>query len=101
MEMRAVSGGVEKWSAMNRAMLRAESFMAAALAFPNHKRANKWKKMAEILASDSIEKWEIEDAQIYHPVWLRPYINYLDLTGRTEVFQSPVMKFYFDYFSGC
>ncbi len=87
-----------EWGAMNRAMLRAESFMAAAVAFPNHKDAKKWKKMAEILASDSIGKWEIEDAQIYHPVWLRPYVNYLDLTGRTEVFQSPIMKFYFDFF---
>jgi len=87
-----------EWGAMNRAMLRAESFMAAAVAFPDHKDAKKWKKMGEILASDSIEKWEIEDAQIYHPVWLRPYMNYLDLTGRTEVFQSPIMKFYFDYF---
>jgi len=87
-----------EWGAMNRAMLRAESFMAAAVAFPDHPNAKKWKKMAEILASDSIEKWEIEDAQIYHPVWLRPCVNYLDLTGRTEVFQSPIMKFYFDYF---
>jgi hypothetical protein len=87
-----------EWSAMNRAMLRAESLMAAAVAFPDHENAKKWRKMAEILASDSIEQWEIEDAQIYHPVWLRPYVNYLDLTGRTEVFNSPLMKFYFDYF---
>lgn len=87
-----------EWGAMNRAMLRAESFMAAAVTFPDHQDAKKWRKMAENLASDSIEKWEIEDAQIYHPVWLRPYVNYLDLTGRTDVFQSPIMKFYFDYF---
>jgi len=87
-----------EWGAMNRAMLRAESFMASVVAFPDHPHARKWLKMAAILASDSIEKWEIEDAQIYHPVWLRPYINYLDLSGQTATFQSPVMKFYFDYF---
>ncbi|MFZ5519284.1 MAG: hypothetical protein ACOY90_21815 [Candidatus Zhuqueibacterota bacterium] len=87
-----------EWGAMNRAMLRAESFMASAVAFPDHPHAKKWLKMAEILAGDSIGKWEIEDAQIYHPVWLRSYINYLDLSGRTDRFQSPVMKFYFDYF---
>jgi len=87
-----------EWGAMNRAMLRAESFMAAFITFPEHAHAKKWKKMAEILASDSIEKWEIEDAQIYHPVWLMPYINYLDMTNRTEVFNSPVMRFYFEYF---
>jgi len=87
-----------EWGAMNRAMLRAESFMAATVTFPDHPHAKKWKKMAEILGSDNIGKWEIEDAQIYHPVWLMPYINYLDMTGRTDVFNSPVMKFYFDYF---
>jgi len=87
-----------EWGAMNRAMLRAESFMAAAVAFPDHSHAKKWKKMAEYLANDSIEKWEIEDAQIYHPVWLRPYMNYIDLSGQTHVFQSPIMRFYFDYF---
>ena len=87
-----------EWGAMNRAMLRAESLMAAAVLFPDHPHADKWRKMSEILASDSIGKWEIEDAQIYHPVWLRPYIHYLDLTGQQHLFQFPVMKFYFDYF---
>jgi hypothetical protein len=86
-----------EWGAHNRAMLRAESLIAAAVAFPDHEDAKKWRKMAEILASDSIEKWEIEDAQIYHAVWLRAYINYLDIAGTTEVFSSPMLKFYFDY----
>ncbi|MBN1542858.1 hypothetical protein JW992_11985 [candidate division KSB1 bacterium] len=87
-----------EWGAMNRTMLRAESLIAAATCFPDHPRAGEWKKMAEILASDSLEKWEIEDAQIYHSVWLRPYIQYLDLSNRSELFASPMMKFYFDYF---
>jgi hypothetical protein len=87
-----------EWGAMNRALLRAESFMAAAVTFPDHPDAGKWRKMAEILAHDSLESWEIEDAQIYHPVWLRPYVNYLDLSDQTHLFQSPIMKFYFDYF---
>ncbi|HDL18880.1 MAG TPA: hypothetical protein ENH29_07485 [Bacteroidetes bacterium] len=87
-----------EWGAMNRAMLRAESLIAAAVAFPQHKDAAKWRKMAEILASDSMEKWEIEDAQIYHPVWLHAYVDYLDRSGKTRLFQSPMLKFYFDYF---
>ena len=86
-----------EWGAHNRAMLRAESLISAAVAFPDHPDALKWLQMAEILASDTIEKWEIEDAQIYHAVWLRAYINYLDISGQTEVFQSPILKFYFDY----
>ncbi|HKJ69046.1 MAG TPA: hypothetical protein VKA68_13890, partial [bacterium] len=87
-----------EWSAMNRAMLRAESFMAAALAFPKHPHADDWRKMAEILADDSLGKWEIEDAQIYHAVWLKAYIHYLDLTGQDRVFRSPMMQYYFRYF---
>ncbi|HKJ69981.1 MAG TPA: hypothetical protein VKA68_18665, partial [bacterium] len=87
-----------EWSAMNRAMLRAESFMAAALSFPSHPHADDWRKMAEILADDSLGKWEIEDAQIYHAVWLKAYIHYLDLTGQDRVFRSPMMQYYFRYF---
>lgn len=87
-----------EWGAMNRAMLRAESLMAASIAFPDHPRAATWRKMAEILASDTIRSWEIEDASIYHPIWLHAYVNYLDLAGHDEVFASPMVKYYFDYF---
>ena len=83
-----------EWGAMNRALLRAESLMAAYRAFPDDPDAAKWHKMAVILAEDSIGKWEIEDASIYHAVWLRSYINYLDLAGRTDVFDSPIFRFY-------
>ncbi|NND71219.1 MAG: hypothetical protein HKN43_06545 [Rhodothermales bacterium] len=87
-----------EWGPMNRAMLRAESLLAASLAFPEHPRSGTWRKMAEILASDTIGKWEIEDASVYHPIWLHAYVNYVDLSGRQSAFESPMMKFYFDYF---
>ncbi len=87
-----------EWGAMNRAMLRAESLMAASLAFPGHKRAATWRKMASILASDTIGHWEIEDASVYHPIWLHAYVNYLDLSGNHDGFDAAVMKFYFEYF---
>jgi len=86
-----------EWGAMNRALLRAESFMAAYRAFPDHPDASKWLKMSRILADDSIGKWEIEDASIYHAVWLRSYMNYLDLADRTEAFDSPIFRFYPHY----
>ena len=86
-----------EWGAMNRAMLRAESFMAAALAFPDHPDADKWKKMGKILADDNIGKWEIEDAQIYHAVWMRACMSYIDMTGQQELFHNPMMRYYFDY----
>ena len=86
-----------EWGAMNRALLRAESFMAASKAIPDHPSAAKWRKMSEILASDNIGKWEIEDASIYHAVWLRSYIGFVDLAGMSGAFESPMFKFYFDY----
>ncbi len=87
-----------EWGAMNRAMLRAESLIAASLAFPDHPRAGDWKKMATILASDTIGQWEIEDASVYHPIWLYAYVNYVDLANNPRAFESPMLKFYFDYF---
>lgn len=86
-----------EWGAMNRAMLRAESFMAAARALPEHPSAGKWEKMSRILADDSINKWEIEDASIYHAVWLRSYIGYIDLARIQGAFESPMFAFYFHY----
>ena len=86
-----------EWGAMNRALLRAESFMAAAVTLPDHPSASKWRMMGEILASDNINKWEIEDASIYHAVWLRSYIGYVDLAGMSDAFESPILRFYFDY----
>ncbi|MCK5740314.1 heparinase II/III family protein, partial [bacterium] len=88
-----------EWGAMNRAILRSESLMAAAATFPDYPDAGKWRKMAEIIAGDTIASWEIEDAQSYHPIWLRAYLNYLDYADQTEVYQSPVLKYYFDYFT--
>lgn len=87
-----------EWGAMNRAMLRAESLIAASIAFPENPRAGVWRKMAEILASDTIGQWEIEDASVYHPIWLYAYANYLDLVGNQAAFQSPMMRYYFEYF---
>jgi hypothetical protein len=86
-----------EWGAMNRALLRAESYMAASKALPDHPSAAKWRKMSEILAGDNIGKWEIEDASIYHAVWLRSYIGFVDLAGVSDAFDSPMFKFYFDY----
>lgn len=87
-----------EWGAMNRAMLRAESLLAASVAFPDHPRAATWSKMARILASDTIGQWEIEDASVYHPIWLYAYVNYLDIAKNKRAFESPMLKFYFDYF---
>ncbi len=87
-----------EWGTHNRAMLRAEALLYASLALPQHPHAGKWKHMSEILGGDSMKQWEIEDATVYHPVWLTSLYSYADASGRKELFDSPLTKFYPQYF---
>jgi len=87
-----------EWGTHNRAMLRAEALIYAAQALPNHQHAAKWKQMAKILADDSMKQWEIEDATVYHPVWLTALYSYADASAQPELFDSPLTKYYQKYF---
>jgi hypothetical protein len=87
-----------EWSAMNRAMLRAEALYYGALALSRHANAGKWKQLAETLASDSLKQWEIEDASHYQPIWLLSVFSYAEISGRTEFFDSPIVHYYMEYF---
>ena len=87
-----------EWGAHNRAMLRAESLYYGAVALAHHPNAKKWKQLAETLASDSLKQWEIEDATGYHSVWLYSLFSYVDISGQTDALQSPIIKYYLDYF---
>jgi hypothetical protein len=87
-----------EWGAHNRAMLRAESLLYGSLALAHHPHAGRWKQLAETLASDSLNQWEIEDATGYHGVWLYSLFSYADLSGQAGVLQSVQVKFYLDYF---
>lgn len=88
-----------EWGAHNRAMLRAESLIYAVLAMPNHPNAKKWKQMAERIANDNLTQWEIEDATVYHPVWLMSLYSYAEASQNPELFDSPLTKYYLDYFT--
>lgn len=87
-----------EWGTHNRAMLRAECLMYASLAMPNHPNAKKWKQMAETIASDNLKQWEVEDATGYHSVWLMALYSYAEAAGETELFRSPLTRYYLDYF---
>lgn len=87
-----------EWGAHNRALLRAESLYYGALALAQHSHAKKWKQLAETLASDSLNQWEIEDATHYHAVWLYSLFSYAEISGRTDVLHSAQVKYYLDYF---
>ncbi len=88
-----------EWGTHNRAMLRAEALYYAFLAFPDHPHAAKWKKMAEAIASDNINNWEIEDASNYNPVWLHALFSYAEAAGREDVYTSPMIHYYLDYYA--
>lgn len=87
-----------EWSAMNRAMLRAEALYYGALALPRNANAKKWKQLAETLASDSLKQWEIEDASHYQPIWLLSVFSYAEISGRTDFLDSPIVHYYMEYF---
>ncbi len=84
---------------MNRTMLRAESLAWAVKALPTHPRAAVWEKQRKALGDDNWGNWEIEDATIYHGVWLYALMGYADALGRLdELFKTPEVYYYAHYF---
>ncbi len=102
---RDVAGSIDflfhfpEWGTHNRAILRSEAMMYGVLAMPNHPHASKWKKMAEVIASDNLREWEIEDASLYQPVWLLSLFTYAEATKQEEALRSPIMMYYMKYFT--
>lgn len=88
-----------EWGTHNRAMLRAEALLYAALAMPGHPNAGRWRQMADVLANDNLKQWEIEDATVYHPVWLMALYSYVEAAKKPELFNSPLTKYYLQYFT--
>ena len=87
-----------EWGAHNRAMLRAEGLAWSARALPAHPNAAHWRAMARALADDSIAAWEIEDAALYHPIWLQALLRYGEATG-VDVASTPQFRFYMASFA--
>ena len=88
-----------EWGTMNRTMLRAESLAWAVRALPDHPRAEVWRMQDRALADDNWGNWEIEDATIYHGVWLYALMGHADVTGRVgALFRTPEIYYYAQYF---
>lgn len=87
-----------EWGPHNRALLRAECLAWCAKALPDHPSAGTWSDLSRVLADDSYGQWEIEDAQIYHPIWLLALFRHADVTGRGEVMRSLQVRYYLKYF---
>jgi len=88
-----------EWGAMNRTMLRAESLAWAIRAMKNHPRAAAYETQRRALGDDNWGNWEIEDASLYHGVWLYSLLGYADALGRQEeLFKTPEFYYYTQYF---
>lgn len=87
-----------EWGAHNRAILRAEALYYGYLAMPDHPSAARWQQMAEVIASDNLGEWEIEDASHYNAIWLRSLFAYADLAGQEAIFEQPFLPYYAEYY---
>lgn len=89
----------QEWGAMNRAMLRAECLAWALRAVPNYPSAGVWRMNLNALLGDNWGTWEIEDATIYHGVWLYSLLGCAEAMQKMpELFQTPEMYYYAQYF---
>lgn len=88
-----------EWGTMNRTVLRAETLAWAIRALPDHERTPVWEMQRRALGDDNWGNWEIEDATIYHGVWLYALMGYADAMGRLpELFRTPEIYYYAHYF---
>ena len=89
----------QEWGPMNRTALRAESLAWAIRAVPEHPKRPMWKMMRKALGDDNWGNWEIEDATIYHGVWLYALCGYsYAMENMEELFKTPEMYYYAHYF---
>lgn len=89
----------QEWGPMNRTALRAESLAWAVRALPDHPDTNKWEMQRKALGDDNWGNWQIEDATIYHGVWLYALLGYADAMGKLDkLLDTPEMYYYTHYF---
>jgi hypothetical protein len=89
----------QEWGPMNRTALRAETLAWAVRALPDFPQAGVWEMQRKALGDDNWGNWEIEDATIYHAVWLYALLGYSDVMGRMEnLLKTPEMYYYAQYF---
>ncbi len=88
-----------EWGSHNRAMLRALGFLLGAQALPQHPHVRQWIRTAEAISADNLQAWEVEDATVYHPVWLHTVLRYAEAAGTPRVHSSVFLHYYLEYFT--
>lgn len=87
-----------EWGGHNRSVIRADAADLAARVLPDAPGAGAWMAMADALAADSVDHWEIEDASTYHPVWLYYLLRLQERRGAVAGLRSPFLRWYVEYF---
>lgn len=89
----------QEWGPMNRTALRAETLAWAVRALPHHPQVQVWDMQRKALGDDNWGNWEIEDATLYHAVWLYALLGYADVLGQMDqLLKTPEMYYYAQYF---
>lgn len=88
-----------EWGPMNRALVRATGLLFAAKAMPQHPNSTKWMKIAQSLYEDSIQQWQIEDAQLYQGIWLYQFIMIKESLNEYRSVIDLMLEFYSELFS--
>jgi len=89
----------QEWGAMNRTALRAEALSWAVKVLDEHPVAATLKTLEKALVDDNWGQWEIEDASLYHAVWLYAMIGCAEAKGDIDgLFKTPEMYYYSQYF---
>ena len=89
----------QEWGAMNRSALRAETLSWAIRVLPDHEVTPTLKTLEQALVSDNWGQWEIEDASLYHGVWVYALIGCADAKDELDkLFKTPEMYYYSQYF---
>lgn len=89
----------QEWGPMNRSALRAETIAWGVRALPENDHIDAWKTYERSLGFDNWGNWEIEDASLYHAVWLYSLLGYADAKNKLDdLFRTPEMYYYANFF---
>jgi len=88
----------QEWGPMNRSMLRAEGLLYAVKALPNHPDRTAWLATGNALLGDNINQWNIEDASMYHAIWLYSMLGCANYVAENdEIYKLPFLQYYHRY----
>ncbi len=89
-----------EWGAMNHSTNHVVNLLSSVISYlPNHPNVPRWQQKLDINLSSSWGMWSIEDSENYIPIWLKPMMEYAELSGREKEFYAlPTTKYYLDYF---